>query len=313
MADTDFLDDLVEPTEEESAEQEQNSDIQRQVNEALTAKEKGFYKEMKQERIKRQELQSKLDHLTGTINAVLASRANQQEQPAPTGKKQLAGIPIAETEDGDLFLPEDALQKIVAPYEEKIRNLETFLQRSTVARNSESEAQKVIEAIVGEDEQHGPAYQKYRAARKWANDRVVEFQRENGINGPMTPGQALDYVFDDNSEKEFSEKFPGVPLEEIVMAEESQRNFRRMLKTLAKSNADTRRNDTTAQGERFKKLLKKPPGLGSTPNAKAGHLSVGEKLDTFSTNDLLGLTDAQVEALHKALRDEERAEGLIFK
>src|SRR5574343_272942 len=312
MADTDFLDDLIEPTEEEAAEQEQNSEIQRQVNEALTAKEKGFYNDMKAERIKRQELQSKLDNLTGTINAILASRKEAPAQTGESGKKQIAGIPIAETEDGDLFLPEDALQKIVAPYEEKIRNLETFLQRSTVARNSESEAQKVIEAIVGEDEQHGPAYQKYRAARKWANDRVVEFQRENGINGPMTPGQALDYVFDDNTEKEFATKFPGVPLEEVVMAEESQRNFRKMLKTLAK-NADTQRNDTTAQGDRFKKLLRKPPGLGSTPNARAGHVNTAEKLNAFSTDDLLNLSDAQVEALHRALRDEERAEGLIFK
>lgn len=312
MADTDFLDDLIEPTEEEAAEQEQNSEIQRQVNEALTAKEKGFYNDMKAERIKRQELQSKLDNLTGTINAILASRKEAPAQTGESGKKQIAGIPIAETEDGDLFLPEDALQKIVAPYEEKIRNLETFLQRSTVARNSESEAQKLIESIVGEDEQHGPAYQKYKAARKWANDRVVEFQRENGIQGPMTPGQALDYVFDEHMEKEFAGKFPGVPLEEIVMAEESQRNFRKMLKSLAKG-ADTQRNDTTAQGDRFKKLLKKPPGLGSTPNARASHVNLTEKLGGFSTDDLLNLNDAQVEALHRALRDEERAEGLIFK
>lgn len=310
MADTQFLDELMEDegSEETTQEQENDSKIDAKVAEALTAKEKGFYNEMKAERMRRQEIQSQLDKLTGTINGILEAR---RTPPAETGeKKKFAGIPVAETEDGDLYLPEEHLQKIVSPYEEKIRNLEMYLQQTAVAQNSESEAQKAINAIVGEDESHGPAYQKYQAARKWANDKVVQFQRENGVRGAMTSGQALDYVFSEDVEKEFQQKFPGLPLDEIVTAEDSQRNFRRMLKSIVKV-ADSRK-DTSDQDVRFKKLLKKPSGLGSTSNAKAGHTGISEKLGSLTPQDIFDLSDAQIRALQEAIRLEEKEGGLTF-
>jgi hypothetical protein len=265
---------------------------------------------MKTERAKRQEIQSQLDQLKGTITTILEQKRQSAKEGAEVAKK-FAGIPISETEDGDLYLPEEQLQKMVQPYEEKIRNLEMVLQRSAAAKNSEGKAQKVISAIVGEDESHGPAYQKYQAARQWADSKVVEFQRENGIGGQMTPGQALDYVFSPELEKEFADAFPNVPLEEVVQAEESQRSFRKMLKSLAKTAAPLR--ETTERGDKFQKLLRKPSGLGSTANAKAGHVNVTEKVADFTPDDIFNLSDAHLEALHKALRDEEKTEGLYFK
>jgi hypothetical protein len=138
----------------------------------------------------------------------------------------------------------------------------------------------------------------------------VEFQRENGMAGQMTSGQALDLVFDDSVEKEFSQRFPGVPLDEIVTAEDSQRNFRKMLKSL--SAAADSRADTTGK-EKFQKLLKKPSGLGSTPNAKSGHVNVSEKLSSFSSEDIMSLSDREVEALLRAMKSEEKEEGYLFK
>ena len=307
MGDTGFIDDLMEE-EADTKEEDNDSKIDAKVAEALTAKEKGFYNEMKAERQRRQEIQTQLDKLTGTINGILESKKTAtvlDEKP-----KKFAGIPVAETEDGDLYLPEEHIQKIVSPYEEKIKNLERYLQQSAVVQNSESEAQKTILAIVGEDETHGPAYQKYQAARKWANDKVVQFQKENGVRGQMTSGQALDYVFDGDVEKEFQQKFPGVPLDEIVTAEDSQRNFRKMLKSVSKV-ADSRK-DTSEQDARLRKLLKKPSGLGSSPNAKAGHVNITEKLGSLTPQDIFELSDAQIRALQDALAREEKDGGLEF-
>ena len=311
MPDTDFIDELVE---NEGGEQEQESpnsaEVDLKIEQAFTAKEKGFYNEMRAERQKRQEIQSQLDKLTGTINVILESRKDPAAALPAGSKGKFSGIPVAETADGELYIPEEHLVSLVKPYEEKIRNLETYLQRSNVARNVTDEAEKAKMAMVGESESYGPAFQKYQAARKWANDRVVEFQRENGVTGQMTSGQALDVVFDDRVEKEFAQKFPGVPLDEIVTAEDSQRNFRKMLKVLSASAADSRA-DTTGQ-DKLKRLLKKPSGLGSTPNAKAGHVNISEKMSSFTPEDIMSLTDAQVEALHRALASEEKEEGLLF-
>jgi len=310
MADTDFIDELVEDEGGEQEQEAQNSAaVDLKIEQALSAKEKGFYNEMRTERQKRQEIQSQLDKLTGTLNVILETRNNPADI-ATSGKPRLPGIPVSETEAGELYIPEEHLVSLVKPYEEKIRNLETYLQRSNVARNVTDEAEKAKMAMVGENESYGPAFQKYQAARKWANDRVVAFQRENGVTGQMTSGQALDAVFDEQVEKEFSQRFPGVPLDEIVTAEDSQRNFRKMLKVLATSAADSRA-DTTGQ-EKLKRLLKKPSGLGSTPNAKAGHVNISEKMASFTSEDIMSLTDAQVDALHRALASEEKEEGLLF-
>ena len=311
MADTEFIDELIENEGGEQEQEAQNSaEVDLKIEQAFTAKEKGFYNEMRAERQKRQEIQSQLDKLTGTINVILESRKDPAAALPAGSKNKFSGIPVAETADGELYIPEEHLVSLVKPYEEKIRNLETYLQRSNVARNVTDEAEKAKMAIVGENESYGPAFQKYQAARKWANDRVVEFQRENGVTGQMTSGQALDVVFDESVEKEFAQRFPGVPLDEVVTAEDSQRNFRKMLKVLSSSTAGTR-TDTTGQ-EKLKRLLKKPSGLGSTPNAKAGHVSIGEKMSSFTPEDIMSLTDAQVEALHRAMRSEETEEGLSF-
>jgi hypothetical protein len=277
------------------------------IDQALSKKEKGFYNEMRAERIKRQEIQSQLDKLTGTINTILETRKQAAEVPT-----KRAGIPVIETEEGEFILPEEHISKIIAPFQEKINKLEEVLQHSTISRKSEDAAQRQIAAIVGEDESFGPAYQKYQAARQWANNKVVEFQRENGMTGAMTPGQALDYVFDETTEQEFADRFPGVPLDEVVTAEESQRNFRRMLKALSRAGSDTR-SSTNDNEERLRKLLKKPSGLGSSPNAKAGHSSMTEKLGTLSPEDIFNLSDAQIRALQDALLQEEKTGGLLFK
>src|SRR4030043_943431 len=117
MADTNFLDDLVkeDPTKQqkqETPEEKAAKATAEAEKQALSIKEKGFYNEMKAERIKRQEIQSQLDQLKGTITTILEQKRQSAKEGADVAKK-FAGIPISETEDGDLFLPEEHLQKMV--------------------------------------------------------------------------------------------------------------------------------------------------------------------------------------------------------
>ncbi len=65
---------------------------------------------------------------------------------------------------------------------------------------------------------------KYKSARSWVNDQVIDYQRENSLDGIMNSGQALDHVFDEDKEAEFTKKFPGFTLDEVVTAGDSQRH-----------------------------------------------------------------------------------------
>jgi hypothetical protein len=48
---------------------------------------------------------------------------------------------------------------------------------------------------------------------------------------------------------------------------------------------------------RFQKVLDKPSTLGNQANAKAGQLSALEKVGNLKTEDIMNLSDAQIEAL----------------
>jgi len=277
----------------------------------LERKSKGFYDNMKEERRKRQDIQSELDRVKGTVAAILEMRKQPALPEELSPKSKFNGLPVRETEDGDLFVPHDQLQPILAPYQAKIEALEQRLQQSNLQQNAETETQKILQSIVGEDESFTPAYQKYQAARKWVNDQVINYQRETGVRGPMSSGQALDSVFADAQlEKDFTTRYPGFQLEDVVQAEDSQRLFRRAMKNIA--SVLTPKNPERVTDDRFRKVLNKPSGLGNATNAKGARLSISEKMSELSPNDIMNLSDDQVRLLEKELYKEEKTDGLTF-
>jgi hypothetical protein len=312
----DFLDDVVDEGDnpadailpEESA-APAPSTVDPNVIAELEKKSKGFYDSMKDERRKRQDLQNELERIKGTVGAILEMRRQPGQGDPLTPPPKFQGIPVKETEDGDLFVPADQLQTLVSPYEAKIAALEQRLQQSNTQRNVENETERVLQSIVGEDERFGPAYQKYQAARKWVNDRVIDYQKENGMRGPMSSGQALDTVFaEESTEQEFQQRFPGLNVEDVVQAEDSKRQFKRMLTNTVKTLAPK----TPPADERFRRVLNKPAGLGNTTNAKGAKLAISEKVAELSSNDIMNLSDSQVKQLERMLSDEEKNDGLTF-
>ena len=275
----------------------------------LEEKEKkitGLLKEAQSQRKKRQETESKLDDLTKTVTGILAHRQTVPvvQTPAQKVDKVLKGDYDA---DGNPVVDVDQVKALHADelksLNNKIASLEALLQAQVSNHQAESEGQKTINAIVGSDERFGPAFNKYQNARKWVEDKVIEYQRENNIGGIITSGQALDEIFDDTLEADFAAKFPNMNLEKIVTAEDSKRHFRNALSSIAETMAPQGNDDTGSK--RISTLLKKPSGLGKSTNAKGSEMNIIERLKSISTQDLLEMTDDQAKAIERALAKTE--------
>jgi hypothetical protein len=64
--------------------------------------------------------------------------------------------------------------------------------------------------------------------------------------------------------------------------------------------------------EKFKKLLAKPTGLGTSTNKGVASKSILDVSESLSGLDALELSDAQVRALERALLKEEQVGGIKF-
>lgn len=267
----------------------------------LEKKNMGLLNETKAQRRKRQETEGRLDKLTGTVESIL----NKVQAPSSTdgGEKPKGDKVILDyDDDGNPVLDTSVLSGVNNQLNERIANLEALLQASVQQQQNTEDASKVIDAIVSEDEAYSGAYQKYRGARKWVEDKVVEFQNENNLEGLMSSGQALDHVFGEDLEGEFKSKFPGLDLERVVTAEDSQRHFRNTLASITASAEHS--PDDVEKGNRFKKVLAKPSSLGGAANQKGAQLSAVEKLANLTSEDIIGLSDADVARIEKALARE---------
>jgi hypothetical protein len=253
-------------------------------------------------------MSGKLDVLTSTVNGIIDAKKDNKVADALSEK---AAITLEFNDDGDALLPQDALDAVLQPYKDKIESLTDAIEGQRQATQADSDAQTVINSIVGEDPNYAPIYTRYQTARKWVNDKVVEFQIDNQIQGTVSSGQALDHIFDDDLEAEFNKLYPELDLTSTVTAEDSKRHFKGMLDN-ALQKANPQNDITTKQDSRFKAVLNKPSGLGAAKNAKSGHVNISDKIVDFKPEDILNLSDAQIEALKEAVRNEEITDGIKF-
>jgi hypothetical protein len=312
MPEKDLLDDLLEPVEDPKPglNNEELASMKEQL-EALEKEKQGLLKGVKEERRKRQELKGRLDEVTTTVNHILTTKEElaAQQLEAKTAEANVNGIPVEFTDDGDAFVPTDKLTALTSQYEEKIKDLEDKLEQVDGAANQRAEAQNTINSIVGENEAFGPAYGKYQSARKWVEDKVIDFQRLNNIQGALSSGQALDHVFDDDMKQEFESTFENIDLVDVITAEDSIHHFRTMLSNMAE--AMTPKSDNKPDS-RFQQVLKKPSGLGKSANAKGGETPLSERAGNMSATDILSLSDEQIAALERSLLKEEETDGVVY-
>jgi len=314
--DSDLLADLLdeeiaagEPTKEPAPNMDELNALKSKVEELELART-GLLKAKQAATLKRQSAEERLAQLEGAVGTMLSQR--QQQGMASLSESQVAGarakgIPVTYDEDGngwiDMSIMNQFANEIVSPYAQKINDLEARLQNSTASTAAQTNAEKVMSGIIGEDERFGPASGRYRAARKWVEDTVFDFAKTNDIKQALSSGQALDHVFSDPYiQEQFKRQFEGIDLVDIVTAEDSQAHFRRTLDHIA--GAMTPKDDFTAMPKdkmdsRFQKVLNKPSSLGNQANAKAGQLSVLDRLSNIRPEELMEFSDEQIETLLK--------------
>jgi len=315
----DFLDEILDKDEDGEeldvpAKTSDLSTLKAEIAE-LNKEKAGLLKGVKAERSKRQEISGKLSQLTETVNGLLSSREAAAKSVVDDAAGSAKGLPVTWTEDGEGFIDTDKLDEVLNPYKNEILNLKQQLEQTNSRAAADTEAEKVRRAIVGEDERYDKAYSKYQAARKWVVDQVADFANRNNVQRAMTSGEALDYVFDEGDAlTEFESAFPGMNIEDIVTAEDSKRHFRNTMGRVADAlNPSEDLNPNVKKADsRFQKVLNKPSGLGSTTNAKAGNLSVMDKLASLTSSDLMEMDDATVAKLEAAIAAEEKSEGVNF-
>lgn len=292
------------------------NDLQGKIEE-LERQNKGLLSAKQAEVSKRQAVANRLEQLEGAVSNILSKRQKEGMESlteSQVSEVRTKGLPVVYDDDGNAFVDHTSVQSLISPYEKKINELEDKLQQTSNANAAIDAAERTRQGIIGEDERYGPANNRYMAARKWVEDVVIDFAQSNGVNRKLTSGEALDYVFDSELKNEFQTKFKDMDLIDVVTAEDSQDHFRRMLRNVSK--AITPNDDSTTgprMDSRFQKVLKKPSSLGNDANAKAGQLSISDKLDNLSYKDLTDLSDSEADTLMKALREEELRDGITFK
>jgi len=310
VLDDEILNDLFMPEDEggDDSEGALDSEALKELKAELDETKRqnnGLLQTLKGERGKRQELRGTVDNMKDTINSILVAR-EEATSAGNTGSEQDV-INVDITDDGDAFIPREKLDAIVSPMQEEIDDLNERLQLATQQQDAVRESEQLIQSIVGEDESYTPAYNKYKAARRWVNDRVIDFQRQNNYGGQVSSGDAMTHVFDESMTNEFNQQFPEMDLFDVATAEDSAVHFERMLKHTVKNLTPKQEPDN-----RFRQVLQKPSGLGKSANAKGGELSLTERVGNLSSMDIMDLTDAQVEALSKYIDNDEQKEGIKF-
>ena len=319
---SDLLSDLLE--DEEVIETDLLSDSTEDVEalktqiESLEKEKQGLLAATKAERTKRQATAGRLEQLENAVTGILSQRQQKGMESLSVHEASVAqkkGLPVIYDDDGNGWVDQDAVRNLVSPYEQKIMDLETKLQQVNNASQAQDAADKVREGIIGEDERYAFAAGRYRAARKWVEDVVFDYAKENGVKRALTSGEALDYVLDKELRDEFSELFKGIDVIDVVTAEDSQDHFRRMLSHVADATypkEEEQQLPSSRMDSRFQKVLNKPSNLGRNANAKAGQLSVMDRVQNLKPSDITSMSDKDIDTILQAMAREEKEDGIRF-
>jgi hypothetical protein len=304
---------LADLTDEEGQPVAEPTEQYKEMEAKLDALEKeklGLLAATKEERRKRQERDMRLSKIEGVLDGILTQRQQQgmesvTETEAAEARKQ--GLPVTYDDDGNGWIDMTQINELLTPYQQEIVNLKRQLEHTDNKYQAIDEAERVRQAVISEDELFEPASRRYRAARKWVEDAVLDYTQSVGRTQPMNSGEALTQVFDKSLRREFTDEFGDLDLIDIVTAEDSPDHFRRALSNIAREMepADELPSPKDKMDSRFERVLKKPSNLGQHTNAKAGQLSVYEKMNSLTGSEIVDdLTDAQVDALLRAASKE---------
>lgn len=229
---------MDEPTEPQ--EEPKEPDLVARLEELEKAK-RGLYRELKEQRKRRQSIEQRLDE----IRQYLFEMAQQKGAFDETLDEEESKIPIDFDEEDNPVIPGDRVRQVA---EETIAEQVIPLKQELEMTKAEIEAQKQAQAVkklVGEvlkkDEEYPKAFKTAQKQWSWLQGRFNEWLQEQGIQ-PQSKEQALDLLYASPIEQEFREQFPETDLELVVDAYTAetprvmQRKLDKLLSTLSAKN-----------------------------------------------------------------------------
>ena len=259
-----------------------------------------------------QEARDRYNRLHGMIEQM----ARGGSQSPDTGEKtedpfKDLKLSVEYDDDGNPYVPADALAELIKGQEKKLEDTKKEYMKDKQVEEERNRAQQIIDSIVSKDEQYPGAYRTVEAALADMNQRVIDIQKDKGLGGILTPGQAIDLLEQEGALDEWQEAYPGLDPDIISNAFQSKRQLTKALEFVkgtmkpgdGKIEDDNKARKSLQQAAIKDKLANKPASHGKgSVEAKD---SIVEKIGSSSSMDILNLGDRDVERLMARMRQEE--------
>lgn len=259
-----------------------------------------------------QEARDRYNRLHGMIEQMTKGGPQSTDTGAKTEDpfKDLK-LSVEYDDDGNPYVPADALAELIKGQEKKLEDTKNEYLKDKQLEQERSQVQKTIDSIVSKDEQYPGAYRTVEKALADMNQRVIDIQKDKGLRGVLTPGQAIDLLEQEGALEEWQETFPGLDPDIISNAFQSKRQLNKALEFVKstmkpgdeKITDDNKARKSLQQAAIQDKLAKKPASHGKgSVEAKD---SIIEKVGSSSSMEILNLGDKDVERLMARMRQEE--------
>lgn len=307
-----------------SADDDQKSTDQLSVAERLALLEKenkGLKKDIVKVRSDRrsakeeiQEARDRYNRLHGMIEQMAKGGSQTDEQTGGTKEDSLKDLKLAVQydDDGNPYVPADALAEIIKGQDQKLEKTREEMLQDKQKEEAQRALDNTIKSIVSQDESYPSAFTTVEKALADMNRRVIEIQQEKNLKGILQPGRALDLLEQEGALEEWQEAFPGLDPDIIVNAFQSERQLKKALTYVSKLTTQTDDSDTSNKAKKslndaalVDKLSKKPSSHGK--GAVDAKDSIVAKVGSSSSEDILNLSDKDVNRLLERMRQEELA------
>lgn len=283
---------------------------------ALEKENKGLKKAVVEYRQERSQYKGRLDELTDIIKSGMNNRGSQTTEKnsddtsgdnASKAQKRIDKAAVEFGEDGKAYVPADAVKDILAEELQRLSsdtdNLKKTLSEKDQAEQAQSMFQERLGKILEKSEGRDTAYEKLTKALKMLDEKVIEIQKEEGIEGIIDPGAAIDMLYNtDGALEDFEKMGLGVTADQVIRAFDSEYMLGKTLDGIVSATKEETSKDedsTLLEG-----LQNKPSSPSGSKTAKRDE-GVLDKVSGFSTNDLLNLDDKSWQRIERYLAEKE--------
>jgi hypothetical protein len=145
------------------------------------------------------------------------------------------GIPIVFDDDGNAYLEDSALESIFQERQGQIDLLSQELQSSRMIQQAQNAERQALENVVSKADHYRDASPKLENARNWINDVAKYWQNENGHQGYMSSGDAINLFAGTEVEEEFNRRYPNVNMVDVITSHDSEWHLKKALDEVSRA------------------------------------------------------------------------------